>query len=258
MTQLASHQARVAGELTAAAPAWSAELLDVVVAGGTLDAAAALGVYRSGYVARLTEQLGETYATVWRVLGDEAFFALCGRYIAAHASTSYNLSDYGREFPACLESDVATVAEPYLPELARFELAFHDLFHEAAHSAVGAAALAAIGDLAGVRLQIGSAVRLIACEYAVHELFRHRGESQAPAVALQRPQWMLLYKHGDDVMARELDAASFAALDALSRGLDVGAAIDAAVARAADFGPAEVASLFETIARCALVTAWHR
>lgn len=251
-------QHRLASALSREIDAWPGEVLSGVVPGGTLDAAGALAVYRSGYLARLTEQLGETYATVWRALGDDDFFALARAYIAGHPSSSYNLSDYGRGFADFLAMHPATADAPFLPELARFELCFHDLFHAPAHAPLDARTLAALGDLSGVKLRFGSAVRLVACERAVYDLFRHRHDAEAPDLEIERAQFVLLYKQDSEVLAREVDAATFVALEALAAGLAIDEALERGAARDESFGPAEVARLFEMLARCGLVVSAER
>ncbi len=253
---LASAQRSLAAVLSAPGEDLPATLLGAIVPGGKLDAAGALEVYRRGYVARLTEQLGETYASVWRVVGDDDFFALCREYIAGHASSSYNLSDYGRELAEFLERTPGLPV--FLPELARFELAVHDLFHAHAHVPVAAQTLAALGDLSGVRFRFGLAVRLVACERAVYDVYRHRNDAAPPDIDFERPQFVLLFRQEGEVLAREIDAASFAALESLAAGRPVEDAIDSAVARDADFGPQQVAKLFETIALCGLAEAVER
>jgi hypothetical protein len=264
---LSERQSTLASALSASHASWPPELLGEIAPGGTLDAAGALAVYRSGYFARLTEQLGETYETVWRVLGDAAFFAACEQYIAAHPSTSYNLSDYGRDFPAHLDAmpeRPAPFVSQLLAELARFELTFHDLFHAPGHAAAGgqtiAESLANLGDLTGVRLRFGSAVRLVACRWAVFDLFRHRKETEAPEIDVERPQWLVLFKQDGDVHTHELDRATFVALSALVDGMTVDEALDRAAVEAGGDGlaPADVARLFERIVVSGIVTGWDR
>jgi hypothetical protein len=257
---LAHGQHSLAAALTSPAEEWPPGMLDAIVPGGTLDAAGALAVYRRGYHARLTEQLGETYATVWRVLGDDDFFAICREYIAGHPSSSYNLSDYGREFPAFLAAAPGLPA--FLEELARFELAVHDVFHVHAHAPLGAARIAAAGDLSGVRLRFGRGVRLFAGDHAVYDLYRHRNDEEPPDLDIDRAQRVLLYRNGGDVLAREVDAAWFAALASLAEGRTVDQAIASAVASAverdADFSAEDVSRLFEMIALCGLVESVER
>jgi hypothetical protein len=250
---LAGSQRALASALTMPGDDLPEPLLAAIVPGGTLDAAGALGVYRRGYIARLTEQLGETWPSVWRVVGDDDFFELCRAFIARHASSSYNLSDYGREFPRFLETRPSL--PEFLPELARFELVVHDLFHATAHLPVEAAELAAIGDLAGTRFRFGAGVRLVACEHAVYDVFLHRNDVEPPDLDLDRAQHVLLFRDGGDVRARVVGAATFAALEALAEGLPVEDAIERATSCDESFGAAEVSSLFEIVALCGLVEA---
>jgi len=258
---LSLRQAAFARAVSSADGIWPDDLLAGVIPGGTLDAAAALAVYRNGYFARLTEQLGETYRTIWRALGDETFFLLCAAYIRTHPSTSYNLSEYGREFAEFLATTPEAADAVFLPELARFELAFHDLFHAPAHEPLDAAALAAIGDLTGVRLHFGSAVRLMACGHAVRDLFGHRhdpDDAEPPQLDIDRPQWIVMCKRGTDVVLEEIGRSAFVTLEALARGVSIDEALDEAATVDPEFSAADVSRLFETIALCGLVTGWSR
>ena len=257
-TKLADTQRELARALVSPVVAWPDRLLESVVPGGTLDVAGSLAVYRNGYFARLTEQLGETYQTVWAVIGDERFFALCESYIASHLSSSHNLSDYGRDFAAFLDAGPEAAEAPFLAELARFELVFHDLFHAAGHQGLEARELASLADLGGVKLRLGAAVRLVACRRAVYELFRHRHDQVAPDLDVERPQWVLMFKQAGEVLAREVDEATYAALEAFQEGWTVDDALERAIARDEAFGPAEVARLFEMLARCGLVVSAGR
>jgi hypothetical protein len=240
-------------------------LLEFLVPGGALDAVGAVEVHRSGYLARLTEQLGETYAGVWRAVGDESFCALAERYIAAHPSCSPNLSDYGREFPAFLEADPSWVGEeamdaaPVLGELARLELCFHDLFHAESHRAADvseARALAERGDLGGVRLEFGGALRLLRLRRAVYDLFRARHEAIAPALDTNRPQRLMLFRQEGEVRAVELGLGTFTAMEGLVAGLTIDEALEEGARCDAEFGEAQAADLLRLLVSCAVVTRW--
>jgi hypothetical protein len=79
-----------------------------------------------------------------------------------------------------------------------------------------------------------------------------------PDLDVDRSQHVLMYKHCGEVLAREIDAAAFAALASLARGETVEEAIDCAVGCDPGFGPAEVSRLFELIALCGLVESVER
>lgn len=98
----------------------------------------ALQIYQEDYQARLTEALGETYPSVWGILGDEDFFILAKDYIKTHPSQSYSLQHYGEGLALFLLSSPVLQEFPYLADLARLDWAFHTLFHQSDERPVGA------------------------------------------------------------------------------------------------------------------------
>ena len=256
---LAGLQARFTAAITSTHLPFDPALAGDIVPGGSLTVDGAFDVYRGGYLARLTEQLGETFATVWRVLGDQDFFALCERYIAAHRSDSYNLSDYGRDFPTFLECGENLREFSFLPDLARLELAFHDLFHAPQHTSLEAAELAATPDLASSRLRFGDAVRMLGFDSRVYRLFQHRSDETPPDLSgIDTPEHVLLFKQGDEVRARVVDAATARGLEAMAAGATVEQALEQVTASHPDFGVQRVGELFTIVGLCGLVTAVER
>ncbi len=196
------------------------ELVAAVTGGGELTSAEAVEVYRGGYPARLTEALGETYETCWRVLGDEAFFAAARGFIARFPSRTYNLSDYGAEFPDFLESLPVAREAPYLGDLARYAWAFKGLFHAKPHAGLDPAVLAAKARPDAV-LRFGSAVRLLALRHRVYGIFRRDNDDDTPIEeeAWKGAQRLILYKkEGNPIYVRELTVPEHAALSALAAG----------------------------------------
>ena len=99
-----------------------------------MDSNAAVGVYRTGHIVRLTEALGETFEAVWWVAGDEHYFQLAKEFLLAHPSASYNLSDFGISFPNFLDKRQPFSDLPFLADLARFEWLFKEVFHLPPHT----------------------------------------------------------------------------------------------------------------------------
>src|SRR3989338_4151121 len=73
--------------------------IESVVPGGSLSKEEAIAVYQQAYKARFTDVLGETFESVWWVLGDTQFFEVAHAYIYTHFENVYNLSEYGKKFP---------------------------------------------------------------------------------------------------------------------------------------------------------------
>ncbi|MDE2512332.1 MAG: putative DNA-binding domain-containing protein, partial [Elusimicrobia bacterium] len=155
------------------------DLVAAVAGGGKLTAEQAVAVYRDGYPARLTEALGETYEGCWRVLGDAAFMAAAKDFIARTPSRTYNLSDYGEEFPDFLESRSDVEDAPFIGDMARFEWTFKGLFHEKAHPVLPPAVLAAKARPDAV-LILGAAVRLLALRHRVYDIWKRDRSDDTP------------------------------------------------------------------------------
>ncbi len=143
---------------------------------GSLKKHEAIEVYASGYSARLFEALGETYETVWKVLGDEDFHSLCLAYIERHPSKSRNLSDYGENFSEFIKSQLPKeVAGRLLVDLARFEWVFKDCFHSPYESS------AVIPDLRNtepdsLKFSVMRSLMVIRLDYPVYRLHGADGD----------------------------------------------------------------------------------
>jgi hypothetical protein len=227
------------------------EFVAAVTGGGTLTPAEAVGVYRAGYSARLTEALGETYEACWRVLGDGGYFAVARDFVARTPSPTYNLSDYGESFPEFLESRPESQDAPFLGDLARFEWAFKELFHVKPHAGLSPAALSAAAKPVSV-LRFGGAVRLLSLRHRVHGIWKRDRADDTP---LEPADWtgaqrLILYKRGSNaIYARELSSAEHAALAALAAGR----ALEDALAGAEGLDSAGAQALFAFVAESAVV-----
>jgi hypothetical protein len=221
-----------------------ASLAAAVRGGGALSPEDAVAVYRRAYPARLTEALGEVYPRVWRVLGDRAFFAACAAFIAKEPSRSHNLADYGRGFPGHLDRWDAALDAPFLGDLARLELAFHDLFHAPQHEGLDPAVLAR--DAAtDARFLFGPATALVSSSHRVHSLWSRDLADDSP---VEPESWrgkesVFMYKREGIVHSLVLDAAQAAVLS----GLRDGAPLERAIAAAEGADADAVASLFHRI-----------
>ncbi|MDX6770757.1 MAG: DNA-binding domain-containing protein [Elusimicrobiota bacterium] len=223
-----------------------------VTGGGKLTPAGAVGVYRRAYPARLTEALGETFERVWRVLGDEDFFATCAAFVPTRRSASYNLSDYGRDFPEFLESRAELAHAPFLGDLARLEWTFKELFHAADNAGLPAAELARSAS-SGCRLVFGEATALLALGHRVHAIWRRDLADDSP---LEPEVWrgredLFLHKKDGLVYSRPLTPSEAAALAALRAGRP----LDEALAGAEGLDAGTVSSLFHDLAESGAVIA---
>ncbi|MGE3975331.1 MAG: putative DNA-binding domain-containing protein, partial [Bdellovibrionales bacterium] len=142
----------------------------------SVDVDGCLEIYRKGYFARLTEALGETFEATWWVLGDEDFFKICHDYISSYESKSFDLSDYGMEFPDFLGRTPQATEAPFLKDLATFEWAFKEVFHQTNLAEEPGLLQNEIAKNPEVRFKLSSSARLFESEYSIYEIWKLRRE----------------------------------------------------------------------------------
>ncbi len=208
------------------APGDHARILAEIVPAGRLTASGALDVYGKSYRARLTSALGEIYETVWRAMGDDLFFHAAAQYIAEHPSTTHSLQFYGVEFPAFLERllqrpEAADTNElpGFLPDLARFEWLFAELFHKRTETGLTGSSLAEAVE-SGRPLSLIDSAFLFESHWAVDVLFSSRSQETLPD-NVERPCWLVSYKISDSIAVEPVSQEAFHVLAGISRGLPV-------------------------------------
>lgn len=187
--------------------------------GGSLDLLEAVGVYQKGYVARLTEALGETFEAVWWVLGDDLFFNTCVEYIKTHESHSYNLSHYGKDFYKLLRKTTSLKTFVFLPELAQFEWLFQEIFHRRQHESLSQKALTQIREGEDFILYFAEAVSFVKYSTQVFNIWKMRRNATDKVVdmKLDQGQFLVLYKLDDQVCVKELKETVWHLLNVLNQ-----------------------------------------
>ncbi len=231
-------------------------LLNGIMPGGTLTSDTALEVYRTGHIVRLTEALGETFEAVWWVAGDEHYFELAQEFLLTHSSTSYNLSDFGKRFPDFLDKRQPFADLPFLADLARFEWLFKEVFHLPPHVSLTPDHFHQQPLSGNLRLTFGPSFRLFRSPYAVYEVWKLRGTSQdsLPAKNWGNPQWLLCYKHQQQVFIKHLSEPEYWLLDHLSSGASIEEALERTLEDFPDITATTVSDVFALIKHTGIIT----
>ena len=235
------------------------QIAGAVIPGGDLSVLDAVEVYRRGYRARLTEALGETFEAVWWVLGDDGFFRLADRYLHAYPSRSHNLSDVGEHLPAYLKETEESQEFPFLPELARFEWMFKELFHTGQHDSVPPERIQSLIATSDASVMFGAAVRLFESPYAVYSVWNRKqtAPDDRSSLVLDREQRLLLYKKNRQILVKEVDGAELQVLSSLMAGQTIAQAIGTALDRFGEISHVCIETLFPFIFHAGIMQAIH-
>lgn len=231
-------------------------LLNGIIPGGSLSSDAALEVYRTGHIVRLTEALGETFEAVWWVAGDENYFRLAKEFLMTRSSTSYNLSDFGQSFPDFLAERQPFSDLPFIADLARFEWVFKEVFHLPPHTSLTPDEFNNYSLSGNLRLAFGPSVRLFQSPYSVYEIWKLRGTIQEllPQAIWNQPQYLLSYKHNQQVYIKHFNLPEYQILEFLLSGCGIDDALSQTLLAHPDLGEGTVTNLFATLIQTGILT----
>ncbi len=186
-------------------------------------------VYRNNVAVSLTEALEQGFPVLARLLGPEFFRAMAGVFLRAHPPRSPVMTGYGAALPAFLEGFPPVAHLPYLPDVARLELALRRAYHAADAAPLDGAALAALppGRLLALRFRFAPAVQLLRSDWPVHGIWRANTEPGAPPPP-KSAQDVVILRPDYDPAPHPLPPGGAAALAALIAGRTLAAAAEAA------------------------------
>lgn len=196
--------------------------------------AARFAVYRNNVVHSLTGVLGDTFPVVRELVGADFFDAMARAFVRAQPPDSPLMHRYGHAFPAWLEGFEPAASLPYLPDVARLELARLRAWQAADADAVDAEVLAAaLGDagrLAATALVLHPSLAVVRSAHPVVALWSaHQADDAQRDVLLAGidlgvGESALVLRLKDDALVLPLAEADAALADALASGHTLGAA----------------------------------
>ena len=184
-------------------------------------------VYRNNVTASLIEALVAIYPAVQRITGVEFFRAMARSHIRATPPTSPLLFEYGRDFPAFIETYEYACAMPWLTDTARIERAWLDAYHAADAEPLSAVALGSFPQerLAELRFVVHPATRIVRSRFSAVTIFAaNRDDATAGRIDASVPEDALITRPDLDVVVRQLPAGSAVFLASLIAGQLLGEA----------------------------------
>lgn len=155
-------------------------------------------VYRNNVAIGLTAALEAGFPVLRKLLGVEFFTAMAGVFLREHPPTSRIMMLYGTEMPVFISNFAPVAHLPYLPDIARLELALRQSYHAKDHAALTQDRVATLPPdrLMVMRVEFAPAVKLLQSNWPVHGIWRANMETdvsnpvmQAEAVLVTRPDF---------------------------------------------------------------------
>jgi Putative DNA-binding domain len=214
-------------------------------------------VYRNNVTVSLIDALAATYPAVQRITGVEFFRAMARFHIRAAPPQSPLLFEYGREFPAFIETYEHARDMPWLADVARIERAWLDAYHAADAPSLSSTALATVPPdrLSCLTFTAHPATRVTRSAYPAVAIFAmNRAEAPVTTLRSSAAEDALVTRPDMDVTVRLLPPGGATFLMSLVCGESLGAAAAAAIAETHSFDlPANIAGVIEA----SVFTAFH-
>ncbi|MEM8553621.1 MAG: DNA-binding domain-containing protein [Pseudomonadota bacterium] len=164
-------------------------------------------VYRNNVAVSLTQALETGFPVIRKLVGDEFFKAMAGVYLRTHPPTSPVLQQYGEDMPSFLRGFKPAHSLPYLPDMARLEVALRRAYHAEDAPAFDPQSMAALKPeaLNSVRFEFAPAAQVIRSHHPIHGIWlRNTTGGPVPSPA---PENVLVTRPEFDPIVTRLDAA---------------------------------------------------
>ena len=220
---------------------------------------ARLAIYKNNTFYNLIDALKELYPAVERTIGAKLFTIASREYFLHSPPTSPAMNELGESFPLFLERFPATQSLAYLPDLARFELLYHQSYHSEDSKTAAMEDFAAldISTLASAKLKISPATRLFSSDYAIFDIWKLaiNPDTTQNSVNAGIAQHILCLRPELQVDAYLIPEDLFFFLTLLLNGESIGTSIEIAQQHDDNFSPPEaIAFLIQSQITSSIVT----
>jgi hypothetical protein len=197
-------------------------------------------VYRNNVMVSLINALRSRFPVVERLVGEEFFRACAQIYIAVNPPRSRLLMQYGDTFAGFLETFEPARSLPYLPDIARLEMARGEAYHAADADPAGAEVLAqaAQGDVEGLRLRLHPSLRLVPSPHPIVTIWTMNQPGRAPVpISDYRGETALVSRPRMTVKLEPITPAHASFIAHFAHGGSLAGAVEAALSHDDQFDP---------------------
>ncbi len=200
------------------------EQLNIFINENNLTAEKRLQIYRNNIFITLTTALRNIYPSIQRLVGEEFFAGLANKYIRVHPSTSGNLHAFGDKFAEFISVFPPAQTLSYLPDVARLEWAYHEVFHGEDYISFDINKLKSIPKekYGNIKFKLNPNCRLFAFRFPIVHIWqicKIETNNQAEVNLAEGGEKVLVIRRQLEVTFEKLTEGEFVLLSALKRGI---------------------------------------
>lgn len=186
-------------------------------------------VYRNNVAVGLADALELSFPVLRQLLGTDFFRAMAGLFLRQHPPRSPMMMFYGAAMPDFLAGFPPVAHLPYLPDIARLELAIRQTYHAADADRFDGTRLGRLSPdvLMQARLHFAPAVQLVRSDWPVHAIWLANTDPSAPKPSAGA-QAVLITRPNYDPALHPLSLAAAQVVDLLMHGNSFAMALTAA------------------------------
>ena len=199
---------------------------DGVINPGGGPATKRFDVYRNNVAVGLSDALEISFPVLRQIVGPAFFRAMAGVFLRAHPPETPLMMFYGAAMPGFLTRFGPVQHLPYLPDIARLELAIRAAYHAADAAPVNPATLATLSPdaLMAATLTFAPAVRLILSDWPINAIWQANTTPDAPKPT-GTAEAVLITRPGFDPVLHTLGPQAARAVGSLMQGVPLGVAM---------------------------------
>ncbi len=195
-------------------------------------------VYRNNVVVGLVNALRARFPVVEKIVGKDFFAAMARVFVIAHPPQSSLLMLYGDTFADFVATFEPASALPYLPDVARLEIARTRAYHAADLEPIDPARLRGLDpqELRHVRVDLHPSLQVLRSRHPIVTIWAmNSGEAELRPIDDEGPEDALVVRARLEVAVRRLPPGGATFLGALSAGATLASAAESAAADCAQF-----------------------
>ena len=174
---------------------------------------ARLGVYRNNIIGSITDMLVATFPLLEKLVGKEFLASMARRFLRDNPPTDGCLNLYGNGFAEFIENFAPAKGLPYLPDMARLELAMNKAYYARDDAPLKAKSLANIApdSIGDTHLRLRDSVHLIFSPYpliALQEFCLAEGMGEPPDLE-QGQDYLMVYRPYLDIETIALESSEY-------------------------------------------------
>jgi len=182
---------------------------------------ASIQIYQESINASFCLALAEIYPVCKKLVGEDFFNAMVSRYIAITPSESPDLAQYGKTLADFIDDFPPAKSLPYLPDVARLDLAIHEAFLGPDNDLMQTQRLEEAGS-DDLLFHLPKASTLLCSDFPIHKIWEANQLPEACQPTIDLSQGgvnLLVWRYGLDFRLDVLTKMEWSLLSHINKGL---------------------------------------